>query len=345
MKRSSQFLLAILFCFSFSTSVLFAQSGYHLVKKVPLGAAEGGGEYFDYLYFDTSSNHVFVSHGTEFKVVAADGSSVVGTITGLKRDHGVAIVPELNRGFISDGEAGEAAIFDTKTLKITGHVKADKDADSIIYDPASKRVFVFNGDPNSATVIDPGKGTAIETIPLGGAPEQAVADGKGTVYDNLEDKAETIAIDSKTLKITSRFPTTGCKQPVSLAIDRKSRRLFIGCRSPKVMLVMDADSGKIIGEPQPIGGRVDTTIFDPGTGNAAFSTGDGTIDIFHEDSPEKFRKVESVTTEPGAKTMAFDPKTHNLYVSTAEFEPADPAQKNSRPHAKPGTFHLLIYSR
>jgi YVTN family beta-propeller protein len=270
---------------------------------------------------------------------------VVGAITGLKRDHGVAIVPELNRGFISDGDAAEVAIFDLKTLKITGHVKADKDADAIIYDPWSKHVFVFNGDPNTAIVIDPAKGTALATIPLGGAPEQAVSDGKGTIYDNLEDKNEVIAIDTKTLKIKSRWPVAPGAQPVSMAMDRKKRRLFIGCRNPKVFIVMDADTGKIIGEPQPIGARVDSTVFDAETGLIASSTGEGTIEIFHQDSADKYSKIEAVKTEPGAKTMALDPRSHQLYIDTAEFEPANPAEKGSRPKAKPGTFHLLIFGR
>ncbi len=175
--------------------------GYHLLKKIPLGAAPGGGEYFDYIAVDAPSRRVYLSHGTEFIVLNADSGALIGKITGLKRDHGVAIVPALGRGFISDGDAGQAAIFDLKTLKITGAVKADRDADSILYDPSSKRVFVFNGEPKSSTVIDPATGTVVSTIPLGGSPEQAVADGKGTIYDNLEDTGEVIALDTHTLKI------------------------------------------------------------------------------------------------------------------------------------------------
>jgi len=316
-----------------------------LLKKVPFGAAEGGREYFDYITFDATARRVYLSHGTEVRVLDADSGAEVGTITGLKRCHGVAVVTDLNRGFISDGDAAEVVIFDLKTLKITGHVKTDKDSDSIIYDPASKHIFVFNGDPNSAMVIDPAKGTLIATLPLGGAPEQAVADGKGMIYDNLEDKNEVIAIDSRTLKITARWPVAPGAQPVSMAMNRQHRRLFIGCRNPKVFLVMNADTGKLIGQPIPIGGRVDTTVFDPETGLAASSTGDGTIEIVHEDSPEKFSLVTTVKTEFGAKTMALDPKTHNLMVDTSDFDtPAATAKEpNPRPTAKPGTFRLLIY--
>jgi YVTN family beta-propeller protein len=291
---------------------------------------------------------VYLSHGTEIEVLDADSSSVLGKIGGLKRDHGVALVPELNRGFITDGDAGQAVIFDLKTLKTIGQVKADRDADSILYDPASKRVFVFNGEPNTCTVIDPAKGTVVATLPLGGAPEQAVADGKGMIYDNLEDKNEVIAIDSRTLKITARWPVAPAGQPVSIAMDRERRRLFIAGRNPQMLVVMNADTGKIIGPSFPIGARVDANVYDPQTGLVASATGEGTIHIFHEDSPDKLSAIETVKTEYGAKTMALDPKTHNLLVDTADFDPpaaAVPGKRPPQPRAKPGTFHLLIYGR
>jgi len=313
-----------------------ARGGYHLLRKVSLGPAEGGGEYFDYITFDAGARRVYLSHGTEVEVLDADNDAVVGTITGLKRDHGIAIVSELGRGFISDGELGQVVVFDLKTLKTVGRVKAEPDADSILYDPASKRIFCFNGDSHSATVIDPATQAVVTTLPLGGAPEQAVADGRGMIYDNLEDQNQVIAIDTRALKITARWAVAPAGQPVSIAMDREHRRLFVGGRNPKLFVMMDADSGRIIGEPFPIGGRVDTNIFDPETGVAASSTGDGTLHIFHLDSPDKMSAVETVTTEYGAKTMALDPKTHNLLVDTADFEAR---------RAKPGTFHLLIYGR
>lgn len=321
--------------------LLAASGGYHLLKKVPMTAAPGGGEYFDYITFDDGSRRIYLSHGTEVKVLDADTYASLGTVTGLKRDHGVAIVHELNRGFISDGDAAEVVMFDLKTLQVTGRIKTDKDADSIIYDPASKRIFCFNGDANSAYVIDPADGKVIATLALGGAPEQAVSDGKGTIYDNLEDKNEVIAIDSRSLKIKSRWPVAPAGQPVAIAMDRQHRRLFIGSRNPAVLVVMDADTGKIIGASYPIGARVDTAVFDSGTGDAACSTGDGTIHIFHEESPDRISAVQTVKTESGAKTMAFDPKTHNLFVDTADFG----APVNGRPAPRPGTFRLLVYGR
>jgi YVTN family beta-propeller protein len=323
--------------------------GYHLLRKVTLGAAPGGGEYFDYITVDSAARRLYLSHGTEVQVLDADSGAVVGTITGgFKRNHGVALVPDLGKGFISDGELGAAVMFDLKTLKTTGQVKAEKDADSIFYDPASKRIFVFNGSSKSSTVIDPASGTVVATIPLGGAPEQAVVDGKGMIYDNLEDTNEVIAIDTRTLQIKSRWPVAPAGQPVAITMDRQSRRLFISGRNPKMLVMMDADSGKIVGQPFPIGDRVDTNIFDADTGMVAAATREGTIHIFHEDSPAKLSVVETVKTEFGAKTMGFDPKTHNLFVDTSDFDPAAPPtkeQKNPQPRAKPGTFRLLVYGK
>src|SRR5208337_1486196 len=184
-----------------------ATGGYHLLKKFSFGAAQGSTrEYFDYITVDSSARRVYLSHGTEIKVIDADTGALVGNITGLKQDHGVALAPEFGRGFVSDGAAGKVVIFDLKTLKATGEAKADKDADCVVYDSASKRVFVMDGDPHTTTVIDAKTGTGVATIDLGGGPEFAVVDGKGTVYVNLEDKNELLLIDSQKLIIKSRWP-------------------------------------------------------------------------------------------------------------------------------------------
>jgi YVTN family beta-propeller protein len=318
--------------------------GYHLLRKIPLGAAEGGGEYFDYITVDAAARRIYLSHGTEVKVLDADSFAVVGTIAGLKRDHGIAVVPELGRGFITDGDAGQVAVFDLKSLKILGQVKADEDADSILYDSASKRVFVFNGRPKSATVIDPATNTVVATLQLGGAPEQAVADGQGTIYDNLEDTNEVIAIDSRALKITARWPVAPAGQPVSIALDRRGRRLFVGGRNPKLLVAMATDTGKVVGGPFPIGDRVDANIFDPETALVASATREGTIHVFHEDAGGQITLVETVRTEFGAKTMGLDPRTHNLLVDTSDFTTPAPGS-NQQPKAVPGTFRLLVYGR
>ena len=321
---------------------------YHLIKKIPFGAAAGGMEYFDYITFDPSTRRVYLSHGTEVQVLEAESGMVLGTVTGLQRDHGIVPLNELGRGFITDGSAGEVVVFDLKTFKVTGHIKAGGDPDSLLYDPASKHIFVFNGESKDATVIDPASEKVLTTIPIGGGPEQAVADGKGTIFDNIEDKNEVVAFDSQTNKIKAHWPVAPAGQPVSIAMDRQHRRLFIGGRNPKMLVVMDADTGKIIGQPFPIGDRVDTNVYDPETGHIFASTREGTVHIFHEDTPDKFSLVETVKTEFGAKTMALDPKTHNIYVDTSDFDAPlapTPQQPNPQPRAKPGTFRLLIYGR
>ena len=320
---------------------------YHLIKKYSFGAAPGGGEYFDYITVDSAARRVYLSRGTEVLVADADTGAEVGKIEGLQRDHGVALVNEVGRGFISDGEPGKVIIFDLKTLQVVGEAKAAADADCIIYDPASKRVFTMNGDSQSSTAIDPRSGTVVGTIDLGGKPEFAVADGKGMVYGNLESKNEVVAFDSRTLAIRSRWPVAPAGAPTALAMDREHRRLFIAGRNPQRLVIMDADNGKVI-QSFPITAGADAGVYEPETGRVFVSTREGMIHIFHEDSPDRFSEVETVKTEFGAKTMGLDTKTHHLFVDTANFGPA-PAPTAQRPHPNPapipGTFHLLVYGR
>ncbi len=323
------------------------EGDYHLLKKIPLGAAAGGREYFDYITFDPDARRIYLSHGTEVKVVDADSWAVVGNITGLRRCHGVALVKEVGKGFITDGDSGTVLMFDLKTLKVTGEVKADADADSIIYDPASKHIFSFNGDSRNSTVIDPRSGTVFRTLRLPGSPEFPVADGQGTVYVNSEDQSEVMVIDSRALALRARWPVAPAGAPTAMAMDREHRRLFIGGRNPQVLVVMDADSGKVI-QSFPISAGVDANIYEPETRLVFSSTREGMIHIFHEDTPDKFSVVAAVETEYGAKTMALDPKTHHLLVDTADFG-QPPAPTPQRPHPNPvpipGTFRLLVYGR
>jgi YVTN family beta-propeller protein len=319
-----------------------------LVKKVTLGGGEGDQEYFDYITVDVGARRVYLTHRTHVNVIDADSFAVVGDIPGLHQAHGVALVKELGKGFVTDGSAAQVSIFDLKTLKVTGHIKAGGNADCVIYDPVSKRIFVFNGDSKDSTVIDPAKETVVATIPMGGRPEFAVADGKGMIYDNISNTNEIVALDSRTLKIKSRWPVAPAGQPTSIAMDRQHRRLFIGGRNPKLLVIMDADSGKIIGPPFPIGDRVDANLFEPETGMVVVATREGTLHIFHQDSPDKLTPVETVKTEFGAKTVALDPKTRNLYLTTSDFEAAaapTAAQPDPQPRALPGTFRLLVYGR
>jgi DNA-binding beta-propeller fold protein YncE len=328
--------------------VMGATNSYHLLKKYSFGAAEGSTrEYFDYVTVDSAARRVYVSHGTEIKVLDADSGALVGNITGLKQDHGVAVASEFGRGFISDGAQGKVIIFDLKTLKVTGEAKADNDADCVIYDPSSKHVFVMNGDPHSSTVIDAKSGSVVGSIDLGGGPEFAVADGKGTVYINLEDKSEVLAVDSATLKIKSRWPLAPAGAPTALAMDVPHHRLFSAGRNPQMMVVLDSESGKVI-QSFPISAGVDAAAYDPETGMIFVSTREGMVHVFHEDSPDKFSEAETIKTEYGAKTMGLDTKTHNLFLDTADFGAA-PAPTADRPHPNrvpiQGTFHVLVYGR
>jgi DNA-binding beta-propeller fold protein YncE len=328
--------------------LMAAGPGYHLIKKYSFGAAEGSTrEYFDYITVDSAARRVYLSHGTEIKVIDADTGALVGNITGLKQDHGVALANEFGRGFISDGGQGKVIIFDLKTLKVTAEANADQDADSIIYDPASKRVFVMNGDPHNCTVIDAKSGSVAGTIDLGGGPEFAAADGNGTVYVNLEDKNELVGIDSRTLKIKSRWPLAPAGTPTALAMDAPHHRLFSAGRNPQILVVLDSESGKVL-ESFPISSGADAAAFEPETGLLFISTREGMVHIFHEDSPDKFSEAETVKTEFGAKTMGLDTKTHNIFLDTADFGPA-PAPTAERPHpprpAIQGTFRVLVYGR
>lgn len=314
---------------------------YHLLKKVSLGSAPGGGEYFDYLFADSSARRVYVSHGSEVKVVNADSGDVLGTISGLKKCHGIAVPEGSDRGFITDGEEGKVFVFDVKTLKITSAVRTADDSDSIIYDPASKHIFAFNGDSKTASVIDPATTNLVKNIEMGGGPEFAVADNRGTVFNNIEDRNEVAVIDSNALTIKSRWPVAPAGTPTALAMDREHRRLFSAGRKPQMVVMMDADSGKVL-QSMSISAGADAVVFENATGLLFVSTREGKLHIFHEDSPTRLSEVATLKTEYGAKTMALDTKTHNLYLSTAEFALAG---SSGRGEPKPGTFHLLIYGR
>lgn len=322
-----------------------AAESYHLVHTYTFGAAPGGREYFDYINVDPEARRVYLSHGTEVLVVNADTGALEGKISGLKLSHGVAFVPRVNRGFITDGEQAKIVIFDLKNLKVIGDVAAAPDADSILYDPSSKHVFSFNGDSRNSTVVDPTTGKVLGTIDLGGAPEFAVADGHGMIYDNLEDKSEVVAIDSTDLTVKSRWPISPAGAPAPLAMDRDHRRLFVSGRKPQMMVVMNADNGSVV-QSLPISAGADANIYDPKTNRIFVSTREGWIHVFHEDSPDHFSELGKIKTEFGAKTMGFDPEKNLIFVDTAKFESAAPTQGHpqSRPVAVPGTFHLLVYS-
>ncbi len=312
---SSYELSFIAFCvliFALSASSAPSDTGYAVVKKIPI-AGQGS---FDYLTVDEAARRLYVSHGTQVEVLDIDSLSVIGNVPKTPGVHGIAIAPESGRGFVTNGKSSTVTIFDLKTLNPIADVATGEKPDAIIYDPASSRVFAFNGDSNSATAIDAASGKVAGTVGLGGGPEFAAADGNGYVFNNLEEQSQVLKINSSTLKIEQRWPTAPCSSPSSMAMDRANRRLFIGCRN-KVMAVMNADTGEVI-TTLPIGDHVDATVFDSETKLIFNSNGEGTITVIRQESPNNYSQVETVKTVPRAKTMALDPKTHRLFLSTAE---------------------------
>jgi YVTN family beta-propeller protein len=344
MRKS--FLIALSVCVLFLSSLaLFAgPSGYHVTKKTVLG---GDGSW-DYLTADSQTRRVYISRSTHVMVVDADSAAIVGDIPNTPGVHGIALAPEMNKGFTSNGRENTVTIFDLKTLKELGRVPVGKGPDAIIYDPASKRVFTMNGGSQDATALDAKTGTVAGTIPLGGKPEFAASDEKGHVYINIEDKNEIVAVDSNKLSVNAHWPLGEGKSPSGLAIDAKHHRLFAGCGDNQLMVVMNADNGTVVAS-LPIGKGVDACGFDPGTGYAFSSNGEGTLTVIHEDSPDKFSVVENVPTQVRARTMALDTKTHNVFVVTAEYGPAPaPSPGQQRPPRAPmvpGSFTLLTVSR
>jgi DNA-binding beta-propeller fold protein YncE len=303
-------MIAVLSCALFAAAA--SSGGYSVIKKIPL---PGTGSW-DYLTVDEAARRLYVSHGTQVEVLDIDALTVVGSIPKTPGVHGVALAPETGRGFVSNGQANNVTIFDLKTLRPIADVAAGQKPDAIIFDPATARVFAFNGGSHSATAIDAAAGKVAGTVDLGGGPEFAAADGKGYVYDNLEDESLVLKINASDLKVEQRWPTAPCSSPSSMAMDRANRRLFLGCRS-KVMAVLNADTGKVI-TTLPIGDHVDATAFDTETRMIFNSNGEGTVTVIHQDDPDKYSVVETVKTAPRAKTMALDPKTHRLFLSTAE---------------------------
>jgi len=331
--------LVILFC----CPAVFSADGYHVIRKYKLGG-EGG---WDYLTLDPNSRRLFISRGTHVMVIDADSGKPVGDIPDTPGVHGIALAPEFNRGFTSNGREGTVSIFDLKTLALISKVKdVGENPDAILYDPASKRVFTFNGRSHDSTAIDAATGKIVGKIPLDGKPEFGVSTGAGEIFVNIEDKSELTSLDPQALKVKSTWSLTPCQEPSGLAIDVKSRRLFSGCDN-KMMAVVNADTGKVI-TTLPIGEGVDADRFDPETHLAFASCGEGVLTVVKEESPDKFSVLQNVPTEARARTMELDSTNHQIYLVTAEFGPKPAAtadQPNPRPPVLPGSFVVLVVGR
>jgi len=316
--------------------------GVHLLKTLPVGGPGG----WDYVTLDSSHHRLYVPRFDRVMVLDLDGK-VIGTIPGTEGVHGVALAPDLDRGFTSNGRSQSVTIFRPSTLEVIGHMKATgAGPDAILYDPFTRRVFSFNGQGKDITAYDAEKGTVVGSIPLGHKPEFAVADGKGRIFVNLEDASEVAALDATTLKVLHIWPLAPVEEPSGMAMDRSHRRLFIVGRN-KLMAVLDADSGKVVATPA-IGAGADAAAFDPGTGIAYSSNGEGTLTVVRQDSPDAYTVLEQAPTQRGARTMALDEATHRLYLPTAEFQPAPaptPGTPRQRPALVPDSFRILVVGR
>jgi DNA-binding beta-propeller fold protein YncE len=309
--------------------------GYRITHTYTLG---GDGRW-DYVVPDSSQHRLFIGRQNRVMVVDQNDGKLLGEVTGIDGAHGTALADHTGHGFATSGNDGSVVMFDLKTFKVLGRTPAAPDADAIIYDPFSDRVFTFNGDAHSSTVIDPRAGSLVMNIPLGGKPEYGATAGDGMVYANITDNSEIVEIDSKKLVVVRRWSTAPCKQPVSMAIDTKSHRLFSGCRSG-VMAVSDYKVGRVVAT-LPIGTGVDGAAFDPSSGDAFASNADGTLTIIHQDGPDQYHVVGNLATAQGGRNMGLDPKTHRLFVVAAK---PGPVSANSNPAAPvvPGPFTMMV---
>jgi hypothetical protein len=327
--------LVALMAVAAAVSLSAASTGFHVLGEIKIGG-EGG---WDYLTVDSAARRLYVSHNTHVAVIDIDAQKVVGDIPDTSGVHGIAIAPDLNRGFTSNGRANNVTIFDLKTLKAISQVPTGMNPDSIRFESTSNRVFAFNGTSKNTTAIDAKAGTVAGTIALGGKPEFSVADGKGKVYVNIEDTAEIVEIDAAKLSVTKRYSLAPCQDPSGLAIDVKNRRLFSVCGN-RVMAISDPDAGKVVATPA-IGAGSDGVAFDAGTGFAYSSNGDGTLTVVQQ-TGGKYEVVENVATEMGARTIAVDEKTHKLFLPTAK---RAPAQGAGRATYLPDSFKVLVIGK
>jgi YVTN family beta-propeller protein len=318
-----------------SAFVLLASAGaappdYKVIKRIPLGGEKG----WDYLTLDSAARRLYIARADRVMVVDVDQGSLAGEVPNCPGIHGVALVPEKDRGYTSNGAEGSVTVFDLKTLKEVGRVRVGQRPDAIIYDPATKRVFTMNAGSKDISAIDVETDKVVGTVPLGGKPEFAVSDEAGKVYVNLEDKNQIFVFDARELRELNRWPLGSGKEPAGLSMDRKNRRLFSTCHSEN-MIVLNADNGEVVATPK-IGRGTDACIFDPETALAFSSNGDGTLTVVHEDDPGHFSVVANVPTERGARTMALDSKTHNIYLVTAK------PKQGQRRAFEPGSFVVLV---
>src|SRR5436190_3262296 len=319
-------------------------SGYKLAATAISLPGDSG---WDYLAVDAAGRRLYVSHGDRVAVIDADKLQPVAEIPGLTGVHGIALAPELQRGFISNGKSSTITVFDTGTNVKTGEWKSSgENPDAILYEPKTSRVFAFNGRSANATVFDAKTGNVVATLALGGKPEFATADLQGKVFVNIEDTSELAILDAAKATVLSRHALAPCEEPTGMAIDRAHGRLWISC-SNQLADVVDTTSGKVLAT-LPSGDSSDGAAFDPGTGYAFTSNGEGTLSVLGETSPGHFARIENLTTKKGARTLTLDEKTHRIFLSTADLGPAPaptPETPHPRPAIKPASFTVLVVER
>jgi DNA-binding beta-propeller fold protein YncE len=304
----------------------------------------GGDGGWDYVVPDAPNHRVFIGRQNRVMVVDMNSGRLIAEVTGINGAHGTAVALATGHGFATSGTDSSIVMFDLKTYKTLARIPAAEDADAIIYDPTSKRIFSFNGDANSSTVVDAHMGTLVTNIPLGGKPEYGQSARNGKIYANLVDSSQIVEIDARTLTVTRRWSTAPCKNPVSMAIDTRHQRLFSGCRSG-VMAISDYKNGTVVATV-PIGRGVDGAGYDPVFRDAYASNVDGTLTVIHQDSPDSYRVLQTVQTAEGGRNMGLDPATHRIYVVSAKFGPvpADSTAANPRRRAPvvPGSFMVMV---
>jgi hypothetical protein len=336
-ERSIMRTIALAASLLVATALLAQTPAYKITHTYTLGG-DGG---WDYIVPDPANHRLFIARQTRVMVVDEDTGKLLGEVTGIKGAHGTAVAPATGHGFATSGNDQSVVMFDLKSFQVLGRIPAAEDADAILFDSPSNRVFTLNGDAKSSTVIDPA-GKLITNIPLGGKPEYGASSDDGKVYANLTDTSEVVEIDAKNATVTRRWPTAPCKQPVAMAIDTAHHRLFSGCRSG-VMAISDYKAGKVVAN-LPIGKGVDGAGYDPASGDAFASNADGTLTVIHQDSPDEYHVVENVKTPMGSRNMGLDPTNHRVFVVAAEFGPP-PASGRGRGPVLPGTFKLLVIER
>jgi DNA-binding beta-propeller fold protein YncE len=321
---------------------LLAQSSSTPSYRITHTYTLGGDGSWDYVVPDPPSHRLFIARQTRVMVVDENDGKLLGEVTGINGAHGTAIAPATGHGFATSGNDQSVVMFDLKTYKELGRIPAAEDADAIVFDPASNRVFTLNGDAHSSTVIDPVAGKLITNIALGGKPEYGASAGDGKIYANLTDTSEVVEIDAKTATVSKRWSTEPCKQPVSMALDTAHHRAFSGCRSG-VMAVSDYQTGKVV-TTLPIGQGVDGAGYDPATSDAFASNADGTLTVIHQDSADKYHVVENIQTPQFSRNMGLDRTTHKIYVASARFDAA-PAGGRGRGLMVAGSFAVLVIEK